>query len=573
MVVLRGQHLIGKVLGSCVLERLLGHGGSSAVFLAQQQHPERKVAIKVFLPRVAMDIRMQRDFYRRFLREAEAASKLEHANILPIYSYGEQDGLPYIVMPYMPGGTLADYLSKRGPLSLKEAQWYLEQIASALDFAHTHGCVHCDVKPANILLDSDGLVMLSDFGIAHLTQSEVDPEQTDSKHPEAVMGTPDFISPEQALGQTLDGRSDVYSLGVTFFYMLSKRLPFQADSAIALALLHVHEAPPSLALLRADITPLLDSVVRKSLAKDPHRRFQSAGEFLAAFIAAVAASEKRSSGVVFALPGNDAEEDAGYDVVAPSASINAFVNIKPAGRHARKNLSFKSIFVIWAVLIVVVFSAVFISAWFGQNGAPPVVVATPGATTPVVASASMPQYPLSYTTVWPTSQSAFFDAQHRYHMKGGSKGGVSLAFFPDAQVLNFKLNVTMLEIRPNNAALPDFQGVVFRASADETRYYMFEIAPYNGGQYNFESYSAYGKASAWDNIAGNTSSAILPGQSNTITVEAHGNMFTFLVNDVQVLQVNLKSSPIALQPGMIGLYVEDQNEEVAFSQLTVETYK
>lgn len=569
VVALRGQHLIGKVLGSCVLERLLGHGGTSAVFLAQQQNPERKVAIKVFLPRTTMDLRMQRDFYRRFLREAEAASKLEHANILPIYSYGEQDGLPYIVMPYMPGGTLADYLAKRGPLSLKEAQWYLEQMAAALDFAHTHGCVHCDVKPANILLDSDGLIMLSDFGIAHLTQTEVDPEQTDAKHPEAVMGTPDFISPEQALGQTLDGRSDVYSLGITFFYMLSKRLPFQADSAIALALLHVHEPPPSLALLRADITPLLDSVVRKSLAKDPKRRFQSAGEFSAAFIAAVAASEKRSAGVAFPL----LEDDATYNPVTPSAPSKPFVHIKPVRKRAVQNLSLRTIFVICTALILVVFSTVFISAWYSQSAAPSVVMPTPKATTPVAKSSLMPQYPLTHTAVWPTSQSAFFDTQQRYHMKGDSTSGVSLAFYPDAQLLNFKLNVTMQEVKPKDANLPDFQGVVFRASADETRYYMFEIAPYNGGQYYFESYSQYGKPATWDNLAGNTSSAIVAGQNNTITVEARGNAFTFLINGVQVLQINLKQAPIALQPGMIGLYVEDQNEEVAFSQLRVDVYK
>src|SRR5579875_2144729 len=146
----------------CVLEKTLGYGGSSAVFLAQQNSPRRKVAVKVFLPSPHMNIYMQREFYRRFLHEAEAASKLNHAHILPIYAYGEQDGLPYIVMPYMGGGTLSAYLSKRGPLSLQEAQWYLDQVASALDYAHEQGCVHCDVKPANMLLDQDGHLMLSD---------------------------------------------------------------------------------------------------------------------------------------------------------------------------------------------------------------------------------------------------------------------------------------------------------------------------------------------------------------------------------------------------------------------------
>src|SRR5713101_185110 len=159
----RGQHLIGQEIGSCILEKLLGYGGSSAVFLAQSRTPDEKVAVKVFLPRSTMDRQMQKNFYQRFLREAEAASELDHPKILSIYSYGEYNGLPYIIMPYMPGGTLSEYVAKYGPLSLSEAQKYLEQISSALDYAHENGRVHCDVKPANLLLDGWGNVVLSDF--------------------------------------------------------------------------------------------------------------------------------------------------------------------------------------------------------------------------------------------------------------------------------------------------------------------------------------------------------------------------------------------------------------------------
>src|SRR6266568_357881 len=292
MATTRGQHLIGKVIGSCVLESLLGHGGSSAVFLAQQQHSERKVAVKVFLPRPNMDTQMRREFYSRFLREAKAASQLDHPNILPIYSYGEQDGLPYIIMPYMPGGTLREYIAAHGCLTLHEAQWYLEQIASALDYAHEHGCVHCDVKPANILLDSDGSVVLSDFGIAHVMRRDIISEQSPTKSPGTLMGTPDFISPEQALGQPLDGRSDIYSLGITLFYLLVGRLPFLAESTIAVALLQVHGAPPALSLLRADISPYTDSVIQKALAKRPEERFQTAGEFSAAFAQSIHISDQ-----------------------------------------------------------------------------------------------------------------------------------------------------------------------------------------------------------------------------------------------------------------------------------------
>ncbi len=287
MTTTRGQHLIGKQIGSYVLERLLGYGGSSAVFLAQGHSSGEEVAVKVFMPRSTMDVQMQKNFYQRFLLEAEAASKLDHPHILSIYSYGQDQGLPYIVMPYMPGGTLSEYVQKHGPLSLTESQHYLEQIAAALDYAHEQGCVHCDVKPANILLDGAGNALLSDFGIARLMQPDAAAAERAMKSPETLMGTPDYISPEQALGQPLDGRSDIYSLGVTLFYLLAGSPPFKAESSIAMALLHVHETPPPLGLLRADITLGIDNVIGKALAKWPEERYQTAGEFRDAFAEAL----------------------------------------------------------------------------------------------------------------------------------------------------------------------------------------------------------------------------------------------------------------------------------------------
>src|SRR5205085_97413 len=209
------------------------------------------------------------------------------------YAYGEQNGLPYIIMPYMEGGTLSEYITTHGCFSLDEACWYLEQIASALDYAHQeYGYVHCDVKPANILLDGDDNAMLTDFGIIHMMHPESATGTSQHKPPQMLMGTPVYISPEQALGQPLDGRSDIYSLGITLFYLLTGRLPFIADSTIAVALLQVHEAPPALSLLRADISPFTDSVIQKALAKRPEQRFQTAGEFSAAFAQAIQISGK-----------------------------------------------------------------------------------------------------------------------------------------------------------------------------------------------------------------------------------------------------------------------------------------
>ena len=290
-----GDQYIGKALGGCLLEKLVGYGGLSAVFLAQQHSAARIVAVKVFLPRSRMDASQQRALYRRFLREGEVASQLHHPNILPVYSYGEQDGLLYIVMPYMQGGSLAAYIAQHGPLSLQETQRFLEQIASALDYAHEHGYVHCDVKPANILLDGDGRALLSDFGIARVTQSTGTIDMSIIDPPEYTsMGTPEYISPEQALGRPIDGRSDIYALGVVLFFMLTKTLPFHADSPIALALLHVHEPPPSLMPMRADVTPAIDHVVLKALAKQPEERFPTALALSSAFADAIAAHKEKS---------------------------------------------------------------------------------------------------------------------------------------------------------------------------------------------------------------------------------------------------------------------------------------
>lgn len=554
----RGQHLIGKVLGSCVLERLLGYGGSSAVFLAHQHDPERKVAVKVFLPRTSMDIQMQRDFYRRFLCEAEAASKLDHPHILPIYSYGEQDGLPYIVMPYMPGGTLSEYMAKRSPLSLQEAQWYLKQIAAALDYAHEHGCVHCDVKPANILLDSDGYVMLSDFGIAHVVQANDGTTQPVTKSTEALMGTPDYISPEQALGQPLDGRSDIYSLGITLFYLLVKQLPFKADSAIALALLHIHETPPSLALMRADITPEIDRVIQKALAKGPDNRFQTAGEFSAALtqeieqaeVIDVPPSDKCITPIGRACPSNGEPPPLPRVRVkpmkAPSLRLHCLVGL--------------------CIIILVLLSAGAFGASILAAHITKVELKTP-TPTPRAISNTVGDL-LTNRDLWPSSNTYFYVNQ-QYHIKNTSKCCVALALHANHTFNNFRLTVTTQEIQASHDTA-DYYGIIFRASADQSHYYVFEVDTTDGGQYVFWRYDS----PQWRTIKAGPAPSLLTasGASNVITVEAHGNTFTFLINGKPVDKAMIDSSRPALTSGEIGLYVEEQ-AEVAFSYLRVDVLK
>ncbi len=555
MTTTRGQHLIGTVLGTCVLERLIGYGGSSAVFLGQQHSPNRKVAVKVFLPRSTMDAQSRRDFYRRFLREAEAASHLNHPNILPIYSYGEQDGLPYIIMPYMSGGTLSEYMTKHGPLSLEEAQWHLEQIASALDYAHQHGCIHCDVKPANILLDGERRIMLADFGIAHLMpNSELEAQETATKNPEALMGTPDYISPEQALGQSLDGRSDVYSLGIMLFYLLSKQLPFRADSSLSLALMHIHEVPPSLHRVRADISPAINRVIRKSLAKKREQRFQTAQAFSAAFTEAI----------------NNVEDDTIVDPFGneepPAPPAKPVVQIKSFTPVARI-LTMPRVLIAAALLLLIIGGAVMSTVYLSHR----LPVGASGIQTSLMhGTKQTDSNVLNNDDYWPLSNNFFYDQQHQYyHIVNKSAQASALALYNQHQYANFHLSVTMVFVHGVHDA-SDYYGIVFRASTDQSRYYLFEMMSSHTGQYIFWRFD--GK---WQTLASGpvNSLTVGPQKQNTLTIDAHNSTFSFLVNDKPLGPTVHDSSSSPLTSGEVGLYVEQQDAEVAFSHLYITTPK
>jgi serine/threonine protein kinase len=557
----RGQHLIGTMLGSYILERLLGYGGSSAVYLAQDYQSEQKVAVKVFLPRDNLSPRIQRDFYRRFLHEAKAVSKLDHPNILPIYSYGEEEGLPYIVMPYMEGGTLLDYMSRRGTLSLHEAQWYLEQLTAAIDYAHKHGCVHCDIKPANMLLDSAGRVMLSDFGIAHLMSNSEQSASVATKTSDAVMGTPDYVSPEQALGQHIDGCSDIYSLGVTLFFLLAKRLPFKADTPIAVALLHIHEPPPSLSLLRADVSPALDRVVQKALAKDSARRFQTAGEFYAAFVSALANGHQQSSlaSLKEVSSFDDDLSDDFLDSVSNLPTSQPIVRLLPL--QPKQPLRWRLAILFVASLIILSVAAttlVLIASHSPQKTKPaPALHPTP----------SPPKDKLADTKNWPSSRTFFFDSRSTYHVLNTSPNGVALAPYFGNEYHDFHLTVVTSEIR-HASRDSGYYGVIFRASTDQQHYYLLEIAP-DENSYSFLRYD--GSEAGTNLFNGHLPIPVNSNTPNSLTVDAYDNTFSFSVNGTSILQAVSDPSKPPLPMGQIGLCVEDQGTEVAFSQLYIDS--
>ncbi len=563
MTTTRGQNLIGKTIGSCILESLIGYGGSSAVFLANSLDTQERVAVKVFLPRSTLDGPMRKSFYRRFLREAEAASKLDHPNILSIYSYGEHEGLPYIVMPYMPGGTLAEYVQQHSLLTLDEVESYLKQIAAALDYAHEHGCVHCDVKPANILLDGTGRATLSDFGIVHLTQNEeamAASNKSTDKSGEILMGTPDYVSPEQALGETLDGRSDVYSLGATLYYLLTGRPPFKAETPIALALMHIHEAPVPPGVLRADITPQIDFVLAKALSKWPEERFQTAGTFSVAFAMATReASEAPQFSLKHARAANasvDQKDTAASE--PPAAPPIIHVKRMSPRRFAHSRLSLMS-GLMTLVLLICLTVTLLIGVITTVHAQPPKVRAIP--TIHPTSTDVLSQQPQD----WQTS-STFFFQNGSYHIQNKSQGNLAIAFYASYQFENFQLSVTTREVAGTLNSV-DYYGVLFRTSADQSHYYLFEVMSWDKGQYGFLRYNG----GQWDSLAFGVLPGFLTnmGDQNVVSIKASGNKFSFTVNGNSVGNPIVDRSTRALTSGGIGLIVEEPDTEIAFSHLSI----
>ncbi len=256
------------------LGEILGFGGMSEVHLARDLRLSRDVAIKVLRADLARDP----TFYLRFRREAQNAAALNHPAIVAVYDTGEAetDGgpLPYIVMEYVDGVTLRDIVRSEGPMAPRRAMEVIADVCAALDFSHRNGIVHRDIKPANIMINRAGAVKVMDFGIARAISDSSSPMTQTS----AVIGTAQYLSPEQARGEQVDARSDVYSLGCVLFELLTAEPPFKGDSPVAVAYQHVREDPALPSSVNPDIPRELDSVILKAMSKNPANRYQSAAE-------------------------------------------------------------------------------------------------------------------------------------------------------------------------------------------------------------------------------------------------------------------------------------------------------
>ncbi|MHB8598301.1 MAG: protein kinase domain-containing protein [Ktedonobacteraceae bacterium] len=289
-MVIDSSQLPGQTLGTCAIQRLIGRGGMGAVYLAQQIRPRREVAVKVFMPALLLDSGQRAEFLARFRREADAIAALDHINIVPLYEYGEQNELAYLVMPYVTGGTLRDLLEKHGILPLNDVVSIIEQAAAALDYAHEQGIIHRDLKPGNILFHADGRILLADFGLAKIVNEAAEStSETPSGITSAgtIIGTPEYFSPEQSTGNLVDRRTDVYSLGIVLYQMLSGHVPFTGATPVAIAVKHTTAEPPSILHYNSAIPHGVEAVIMKAIAKKPDQRYNSAGELARALQAAI----------------------------------------------------------------------------------------------------------------------------------------------------------------------------------------------------------------------------------------------------------------------------------------------
>lgn len=271
------EDLTGRQFGAYQILAPLGEGGMAAVYKAYQASTDRYVALKVLPHQFAIEPQ----FVARFQREARLLAQLQHPNILPVFDFGQTDGYTYIVMPFVQGGTLADQLEGE-PLSLPRIRQIVSEIGEALQYAHVRGLIHRDIKPSNVLVGEDGHCLLSDFGLARMVDESVKLTTSGS-----VMGTPAYMSPEQGLGQMLDARSDIYSLGVMLYEMATGRVPYRAETPAAVIIKHIQDPLPPARSLNPELPEAVERVILKVLSKNPADRYQTALEMVQAIRATI----------------------------------------------------------------------------------------------------------------------------------------------------------------------------------------------------------------------------------------------------------------------------------------------
>jgi serine/threonine protein kinase len=354
----------------------LGRGGMATVYCAYDPRVEREVAVKV-LPHELLHADPQ--FRLRFEREAKIIAQLEHSAIVPVYDVGEADGQPYFVMRYMNGGSLSERI-KAGIFSIEEAAKILETIAPGLDEAHSKGIVHRDIKPSNILFDRRGNPYISDFGIAKLSQA-----QSGSVTGSAIIGTPAYMAPEQAQGEEVDGRADIYALGIILFEMLTGKQPYQADTPMAVAIKHITDPVPHIRQTNPKLPEGMETIIQKAMAKKKEDRFSTAVEMTTAL-------REVARNVTTKLQGPAVVRPEPQEVAAPT--IKAHVEAAPPKRRFGAWIGIMSILTI-ACLV----GGLFLFRASRRLNSPPAVVNTSTSAPPITETSTSTREPTAIPVV------------------------------------------------------------------------------------------------------------------------------------------------------------------------------
>ena len=348
------DNLVGTNLGRYHVIEPLGQGGMASVYKAFDTTLERNVAIKI-IRTDKKEGTEQNEFLKRFQREAKALAQLDHPYILKVLDYGEQEGTPYLIMPFVPGGTLKEKMGR--PMPWREAAALLAPIAQALDYAHHRKIIHRDVKPANILISESNAPLLSDFGIAKILEAG---ESTQLTATGVGIGTPDYMAPEQWMGKA-DPRTDIYSLGIIFFQMVTGRLPFTADTPAAVLIKHMQDPLPRPASLVPNLPEAVEQVLFKALAKDPESRFQDMGAFAEALGKLARGDQGGLTAAALGMDQGQATVLSGATRLSGAGLPETVRTAVPLAPVRKKLAGWKIGLIAAAIVVVLIFAVVFIA--------------------------------------------------------------------------------------------------------------------------------------------------------------------------------------------------------------------